>query len=412
MPGADAADFDPLDRRFVESPYERYAALRDESPVLWSELLCGWVVTRFDDVAAVLRDPTVSTSIRNATPTPVTRFELASLAEQPRAARTMVLLDDPDHGRIRRLMAEPFRARSVAHLSALIEERVGRALDGLRARFGGGVAEFDLIDEIAYPLPVEIFSRWLGMPEEANPRFREWTRWVARSRDPLSGPDRAAFFEALDAMYAYLEEQAEHRRRQPADDLLTYLVHAEDGGERLSHEELMAQLVTLYMAGHEPTAGLVGNGVVALVEHPDQLARLRDDQGLVRNAVAELLRYDGPNQFVRRVLTQPSVLSGVELPAGAVVYPSLAAANRDPRRWGATAEQVDVGRHDAAQHLQLGSGAHACLGAHLARLQAEVFFTAIIGRLEGLELAGAPVWSDRMFIRGLSSLPVRCKVAA
>jgi cytochrome P450 len=408
----DPVRFDPLDPAFIASPYGQYAELRDHDPVHRSQLLCGWVITRYEDVAAVLRDPSMSSDIHKAVPTPITELELAGLAENPRASRTVVHLDDPDHGRVRRLLAEPFRVREVNRLASLVEQRVGQALDRLRDERGAGEITLDLVEELAYPLPVEIFSEWLGVPEEANPAFRRWVGWVARSRDPLNVTERAELFAALDAMYDYLAGQAEAKRRAPAGDLLSYLVHADDDGDRLSHDELMSQLVTLYMAGHEPTAGLVGNGVLALLQQPEQLARLRTEPALVRNAVSELLRYDGPNQFVRRITTRPTVVGVVEVPEGAVLYAGLASANRDPRRWGATADTVVVDRSDAGQHLQFGAGAHACLGAHLARLQAELFLRAFLGRLEGLELAGEPVWSNRMFIRGLSSLPVRCRIGA
>jgi cytochrome P450 len=226
----------------------------------------------------------------------------------------------------------------------------------------------------------------------------------------MSLEERDDFYRALDAMYDYLAEEAERRRGAPAGDLLSYLVHVEDEGDRLTHDELMSQLVTLYMAGHEPTAGLIGNSILALLAHPDELARLRDDPSLLRNAVAELLRYDGPNQFVRRITTRALTIGGTDLPAGAVLYPGLAPANRDPRRWGSTADTVVVDREDAGQHLQFGGGVHACLGAHLARLQAERFLGALLTRLDDIELAGEPVWSTRMFIRGLRSLPIRCSI--
>jgi cytochrome P450 len=402
--------FDPLDAGFIASPYEQYARLRDDDPVHWSELLQGWVITRFDDVAAVLRDPSMSSDINNAAPNPLTEMELEGLAGHKRASLTVVHLDDPDHARVRKLMAEPFRVREVSRLASLVDERVAAALDRLRDERGGAETTLDLIGDLAYPLPVEIFSEWLGVPEEANPQFRYWTSWVARSRDPMPPAEREELYAALDAMYAYLAEQAEAKRRSPADDLLSYLVHVEDGGDQLSHDELMSQLVTLYMAGHEPTAGLVGNGILALLDHPDQLERLRDEPSLLRNAVSELLRYDGPNQFIRRITTQATAVGDVELPAGAVLFVGLASANRDPRRWGADADAVVVDRADAGQHLQFGAGAHVCLGSHLARLQAERFLGAFLERLDGLALAGDPVWSRRMFIRGLSALPVRCTV--
>jgi cytochrome P450 len=407
----DPTPFDPLDPTYVEWPYPAYARLRDEDPVHWSDLLSGWIVTRFDDVAAILRDPSMSSDIHKATPNPTIDLEMEGLLEHGQATQTIVHLDDPDHARVRKLMAEPFRVREVNRLASLIEQRVDGAIDRLRDERGAGEVDLDLIADLAYPLPVEIFSEWLGVPEEANPQFRIWTSWVARSRDPMSQEEHVELFEALGAMYVYLAEQAELKRQAPTGDLLSYLVHAEAEGEGLSTDELMSQLITLYMAGHEPTAGLVGNGILALLRQPDQLARLQVEPVLIRNAVSELLRFDGPNQFVRRITTQPTRVGDVEVPAGSVLFPGLASANRDPRRWGPTAEQVVVDRADADQHLQFGGGVHACLGAHLARLQAELFVRAILGRLGGIELAGEPVWSTRMFIRGLSSLPVRCTIA-
>lgn len=398
--------FNPFDPEFVASPYEHYAQLRDEDPVHWSDLLWGWVVTRYDDVAAVLAEPTMSSDIALATPTPVTELELQGLRDHGRAARTIVHLDDPDHRQVRRLMADPFRVREVDRLRDVIDQRVGAAADRLAAGSAGSGGRIDLVADFAYPLPVEIFSGWLGIPDEDAPQFRTWTSWVARSRDPLPDEEREEFFAALAAMYEHLEREVAARRDTPTDDLLSHLVTAMIDGQALDHEELMAQLITLYMAGHEPTAGLVGNGVLALLRHPDQLQRLRDDRSLLRGAVSELLRYDGPNQFVRRITAQPMVLQDREIPAGAVLYVGLAAANRDPRRWP-DAEQVVVDRHDAAEHLQFGAGAHSCLGSHFAKLQAERMLDAILTRFTDLELDGDPVWSNRMFIRGLQSLPLR-----
>ena len=421
MSTAAPPQFNPFDPSFTETPYELYAALRDDDPVQYSELLCGWVVTRHDDVVALLRDPTVSSSVHSATPTPVTEIELQRLAEQPRAGRTVVMMDDPDHARTRRLMATPFRASAIEALRGRVHERMHAALDVLaeRGRTVGGPStrgaavpvDFDLVEDFAYPLPVEIFSEMLGVPAEDGPKFRHWTQCVARSVDPvLPDDERDECLAGLDEMCAYLADQAELKRAHPADDLMSHLVHAEIDGERLNDLDLMSQLVTLYMAGHEPTSVLIGSGTLALTRHPSQLEELRDDRSLLRNAIAELLRYDGPNQFTRRITTHPTTLSGVELPAGAVAYAGLASANRDPRFWGDDSEVVRIARPDASKHLQFGAGAHACLGSHLARLQAEVAFDAILDRLVGLEVVGEPVVATRMFLRGLTSLPVRATI--
>jgi cytochrome P450 len=409
--GPGAPTLDPFAPGFAANPYEQYARLREADPVHRSLTMFGWVVTRFDDVGTLLRDPSVSSNIHHATPTPATEVELALLAEAPRASETVVLMDDPDHARVRKLLAAPFRPREVERLRDSVTERTDRAIDELRERHGTGPIEIDLVADLAYPLPVEIFSDLLGLPEEDHPRFRYLSGMVARTTDPLmSTAERAECMAALDEMHAYLEEAADAKRRRPTDDLLSELVHAQVDGEVLTRTELIAQLVTLYLAGHEPVASILAAGTLALVRHPDQLRRLRDEPELLRGAVSELLRYDGPNQFVRRITTRPTVVGEIELPAGEVIYASPAAANRDPARWGDTADQVVVDRPDAGQHLQFGAGVHACLGSHFARTQAEIAFAAILARLDDIELAADPVWNARMFIRGLDQLPVRCTI--
>jgi cytochrome P450 len=406
------AVFDPFEDGFVDDPYDQYARLRTGDPVHRSALLHGWVVTRFDDVGRLLRDRSVSSDIKNATPNPLTIMELQHLAERHRASETIVLLDDPDHARVRKLMSEPFRPREIERLRRRVQERIDGALDDLREERGSGVIDLDLTADFAYPLPVEIFSEMLGVPDEDHARFRYLSQQVARTVDPvMSEAERTECLAALDEMHEYLTLQAHEKRREPADDLMSALVHAaDDDGVPFSDSELIAQLVTLYLAGHEPVASLLGAGTLALLRQPDQLALLQADPTLVRNAVQELLRFDGPNHFMRRITTQPTVIGEVELPAGEVIYASPAAANRDPARWGDDADRVVVDRPDASQHLQFGAGAHACLGSHLARLQAEIAFDAILARLDDLELAGDPVWGGRLFIRGLDSLPIRCSI--
>ena len=289
-------------------------------------------------------------------------------------------------------------------------------VDELAARLGTGApVEFDLIADFAYPLPVDIFCQMLGIPEEDHPVFRYWVNCIARSLDPVMDPaERDELMAATDEMYAFLEQLVASKRGRDDGDILSGLVHAEADGETLSHEELLAQVMTLYVAGHEPTAGLVGNGMRALLDFPEQWAALRADRSLLRNAVAELLRFDGPNQFVRRVAMRDTTFDTpagpVTIPARSVVYLSPGSANRDGAHWGPTVDQVDITREDAASHLQFGAGIHACLGSHLARLQAEVMFTAVLDRFEDIEVAGEPVWSTRMVIRGLNRLPVRARL--
>jgi cytochrome P450 len=420
-PSAGPAVFDPLEEGFVDWPYDQYRRLRADDPVHYSELLHGWVLTRYDDVRSVLRDPTVSSEIDNATPTPITQSEITRRDRDERNSRTLVLLDDPAHARLRKLVSQPFRPSEIEKLRAMVQDKVRTKADELvaaaEATAGpGGAVELDLIADYAYPLPVEIFCRMLGIPDEDHTEFRYWINCVARSLDPVMDQDeRDEVLAGMDQMYDYMDELVEAKRGRDDDDVLSGLIHAEEDGDKLTHDELIAQVLTLYVAGHEPTASVVGTGTLALLDHPDQWAALRADRSLLRNAVAEFLRYDGPNQFVRRIAMRDTTFetpSGpVTVPARSVLYCSPGAANRDEAYWGPTVDQVDIRRSDAGTHLQFGSGVHMCLGTHLARLQAEEMFDALLDRVERFEPAGDPVWSTRMIIRGLNQLPLRAHLA-
>lgn len=400
--GKPRVEFDPFEPGFVEWPYDQYARLREHDPVHRSALLEGWVLTRFDDAATLLRDPHISVELDNAAPSGVVDLQRERIERSGRRSETLVLRDDPDHNRLRRLLQRPFRPRPIEQLRDMVAARVDAAL---AARVPGGA--MDLIADFAYPLPVGVFCQMLGIPDEDSPRFREWTNAVARTLDPVLDDEEHARCTALvDEMYAYLADQVEAKRRDPQDDILTALVHAEDQGDMLTRDELVAQIVTLYVAGHEPTTALIGNGLLALLRHPDQLALLRQRPELVGNAIHELLRYDGPNQFVRRIVVEPTTIGSTRVAPGGVLYVCLAAANHDPARWD-DPETVRVDRPDAPQHLQFGLGVHTCLGTHLARLQAEVAMGALLSRLDDIELAGNPVWSDRMVLRSVQSLPIR-----
>jgi cytochrome P450 len=401
------ARFDPFEPGFVASPYDQYRRLREHDPVHWSELLDGWVLTRHDDVVAVLRDPTVSVELDNARATGAVELQRKRQARSGRSTDTLVLRDDPDHNRLRKLMQQPFGPRPVEGLRAMVGELVDGAMTDLAGR-----GAMDVIGDFAYPLPVAVFNQMLGLPDEDAPRVRSWIQAVARILDPVVDDAEHARCQVLmEEMYEYVAELIELKRAEPADDVLTALVQAEDGGDRLSRDELVAQVVTLYVAGHEPTMALVGNGLLALLRQPDQLALLRARPDLLPNAVNELLRYDGPNQFVRRIALQPLPLGARTIAPGDVIYACVGAANRDPARWD-DPDAVRVDRADAAHHVQFGSGVHHCLGAHLARLQAEVALGALVHRLDDLALDGEPAWSDRMVIRSLQRLPITYRAAA
>lgn len=395
--------FDPMAPGFVESPYEQYAALRSADPVHRSELLAGWVLTRYDDVDRVLRDPTISVEQGNAAGNPLIDVEIARMERDGRSAATLVLRDEPDHGRLRRLLQPPFGPRAVAGLHDLVHDRVAEVLDRLVP-----MGRMDVMADFAYPLPVGIFCDLLGVPPEDSPTFRTWTQAVARNLDPVLDPaERDANLALVDEMEAYLTDLVEEKRRRPGDDLMSALVHVEEDGDRLTPGELVPQVLTLYVAGHEPVTALVGNGLLALLRHPDQLARLQADPSLLHHAVLELLRYDGPNQFVRRIATRPMELSGRAIAPGDVLYCSVAAANRDPEHFGPDADRLVIDRPDAGSHLQFGAGIHTCLGTHLARLQAEAMLGQLLARIEDIELDGDVTWSRRMVLRSVDRLPIR-----
>jgi cytochrome P450 len=394
--------FDPFEPGFDAWPYDQYRRLREHEPVHWSELLSGWVITRYDDVARVLRERAMSSDLDFAEPSPVVDLLRARATRRQGHGVSVVLVDDPEHARLRKVLQVPFTARRVEALRASVAARVDAAFDALVPK-----GAMELIADLAYPLPVSVFCEMLGIPEEEGERFRGWTAAVARSLDLVISEQDYDDCMALQAeMESYLSDVANAKRVQPGDDVVSALIDAEVDGERLTHGELVAQLVTLYVAGHEPTTALVGNGMAHLLANPDQLAALRADPERVPTAVHELLRYDGPNQFVRRIALEPVAIDGHTIEPGQVVYVGIGAANHDPARWGPDAEQLRVDRDDASQHVQFGGGVHHCLGAHLARMQAEVALTALVTRLPDLRLDGPVTWAGRSTLRSVSSVPL------
>lgn len=394
--------FDPFEAAFDAWPYDQYRRLREADPVHWSDLLGGWILTRYEDVSDVLRDRTVSSDLSRANPSPVVDLLRARQGEQADDEMTLVLTDDPEHARLRKAIQAPFTSRAVGKLRSSISRRVDHYIAALVER-----DHFELIDDFAYPLPVEVFCEMLGIPAEAGPQFRRWTAAVARSLDlVISEEDYDACMVELEGMKTYLAEIAEDRRAEPRDDLLSELVHTEVDGAPLTPNEMVAQLLTLYVAGHEPTTALIGNAMAALFAHPAQLARLQTEPGLIPAAVLEFLRYDGPNQFVRRIAVQTLAYGGRRIEPGDVIYVGVGAANHDPARWGSDADGLRIDRPDAAQHVQFGGGIHHCLGSHLARAQAEVALTALLTRLPGLKAGGEVTWSGRMTLRSVSHVPV------
>jgi cytochrome P450 len=407
--------FNPFEPGFTADPYPQYATLVAENPV--QQLAFGpWAVFRYDDAVTLLRDPRLSVAddaVRGANLRVETRRQILGEERAERGTRQMLNLDPPDHTRLRGLVQQVFTPKMIEGLTARVQELV----DGLLAAAVTAAADgrdVDLIRDFAFPLPFLVISEMLGMPDGSDREtLRDLAHTLTLGLEPvLALQHMDEILEASDAMNDHVLDAIEWKRANPADDLLSALIAAERDGtdpdnDGLSLEELLDQVILLYIAGHETTVNLIGNGTLALLRHRDQFERWAADPSLTTGAVEELLRYDPPVQFSRRVTTSPVELGGHAIDAGMFVLTGLASANRDPAKWGATAAELDLGRVGAAQHLSFGSGIHHCLGAALARLEGRVALGTLVARFPRTELAAdEPAWNGRMVLRGLDRLPV------
>jgi cytochrome P450 len=390
--------YNPLDPAFQADPYPTYHALRAAAPVFWLELglpeLPGiWVLSRYADAAAVLRDERFSA----AKPEFLTRAGGGALDRLIR--RNLLVLDPPDHTRLRTLVTKAFTPRVVERLRPRIEAIVGELL---AARLETGTIE--LIADLAAPLPVIVIAELLGIPLEDRAQFKRWSDDLAVIVDgtiALAGIGQAEV--SAGEFHDYLDRIFRERLERPGEDLVSGLVQAQEHGERLTRDELFAICTLLLVAGHETTTNLIGNGVLALLRHPDELARLRTDPALVRTAVEECLRYDSPVQLTSRTALEDVEIEGTTIRRGQEVDTLLGAANRDPAQFPHP-DRFDLGRGEV-RHLSFGHGVHFCLGAALARLEGQIALGAIVDRLPGLQLTGHPLaWRPGIVLHGLAAL--------
>jgi pimeloyl-[acyl-carrier protein] synthase len=387
--------YNPFLPEVRDDPYPTYHVLRETDPVHRSPFMGMWILTRYADVAHVLRDARFLAD----------RTQWEGFQELPDIdpTRSLLSLDPPDHTRLRNLVGKAFTLRVVERLLPQARAIVDRALDAAAARGG-----LELIEDLAYPLPVAVIARMLGVPEADWPRFREWSRVLVANLDPLSiqQSERVAEFKAAqEAIHDYLAGVVAERRREPRDDLISGLIAVEERGDVLSERELLVMLILLLVAGHETTVNLIGNGVLALLRSPDQLALLRDARPeLLDSAVEELLRWDAPVQLTARVVGEDCELGGRALRRGELVMTLLGAANRDPARFP-DPDRLDLARAPN-QHLSFGRGIHFCLGAPLARLEGRIAIGELVRRFPGLRLAGEPERSETITLRGLRRLPL------
>jgi cytochrome P450 len=377
-----------------EDPYPRYRRLREISPIVRADD-GALVVTRHADCTAVTRDPRLGHM-----PQHMLEFVRADWAEHPalRMLFTSLLTQNPpDHTRLRRLVSSSFTARRVQAL----QPRIAQMVDDLLAKMSGDV---DFVEAFAFPLPVNVIGELLGVPEPDRAQFQDLVRdWTQVLEDITSKILRTAD-PAAAAIHDYLAGLAAERRRKPGDDLISALVAAEEDGEKLTEDELLTMAALLFAAGFETTTNLLANSLVALLGNPDQLELLRHQPGLAAGAVEELLRYDSPVQLLSRVVWEDVEIAGVPVAAGERIVAYLGAGNRDPERF-AEPDTLDLGRRDNAP-LSFGGGIHFCLGAPLARLEAQIAIPALLARFPRLAAAGEPGRRDSLAIRGLTTLPI------
>jgi pimeloyl-[acyl-carrier protein] synthase len=402
MPTSDTLEFNPYLPEVHQDPYPLYHRLRATDPVHRSSL-GFWVLTRHADVLAVLRDPHMSRDPRRSERVELLRSSprVEELLAAEEAAPSMLFVDPPDHTRLRALVNKAFTPAAVERLRPRVEAIVAGQLDRVA---GAGAA--DVVEDLAYPLPVTVICELFGVPEADRARVRAWSRELVRLLDPLVASDalERALLARLE-LRGYLRGLIAERRPHPAGDLLSALIAAEDQGHQLTEAELVSMCVLLLIAGHETTVNLIANGTLALLGHPEAAARLRADPGLAGSAVEELLRYDSPVQFTSRHATADLDIGGHRVRAGETVIAVLGAANRDLALF-ADPDRLDLSR-TPNRHLAFGGGIHFCLGAPLARMEARIAIPALLARLPGLELGpGQPVRRDTVTLRGLASLPV------
>jgi cytochrome P450 len=386
----------------LADPYSVYHKLRSTTPAFWAAQLDAWIVTTYEGVSAGLRNPLLSSDRFGRMQKRLAAKGLDLVLDEQK--RSMIHMDPPDHTRLRGLVNKAFTPRAVDAMEARIQGLIDGLLDAVQP-----AGKMDVIADLAYPLPVIVIAEMLGVPAEDRARFKHWSDEISI----MLGGDAAALpesvlrrvVEARQELGDYFRAVVTRRRQQPGNDLLTALVQAEEGGGRLTEDEIYSMAVLLLIAGNETTTNLIGNGLLALLRHPDQHRRLWDDGALVPSAVEEMLRYDGSVQLTTRLATADLPMYGTTIQGGQGVYLMLAAANRDPAQFPQP-DRFDVARSDN-KHVAFGAGPHFCLGAPLARLEARVVLRTLRRRCPNLRLASDRAeYRNNFNLRGLKALPV------
>jgi cytochrome P450 PksS len=399
------ATLDITSPRFKANPYPLYKRLRNETPVCPTRLPDGrvaWLVARYDDAAVVLKDPRFAKDRRRVPEQRRSPLERIIGPLVRTLQYNMLFLDPPDHTRLRNLVHKAFTPRLIERMRERMQVLADELLDD-----AAHTREWDLVDGYALPIPATVIADLLGVPDTDRDLFH---RWSSKMVSITSGGQLLMALPAALSFMSYLKRLFALRRLDPSDDLTTALVQAEEEGDHLSADELLSMVFLLLVAGHETTVNLIASGTLALLEQPDQLARLRHQPELLESgaAVEELLRFTSPVQVAtERYALQDVELSGTTIPSGALVLAMVGSANRDERQF-ADPDRLDLGR-TPNPHLAFGQGAHYCLGAPLARLEGQIAFSTLIRRMPDFHLAVAPEslpWRRSLFLRGIDHLPI------
>lgn len=389
-----------LDPEVLANPYPLYQRLRDEDPVHWDPFLHAWVVTRYADVVTVFQRFSAD---RTPTPEQLTALGMAELAPLAQVmVRQMLFLDPPDHARVRSLASKAFTPARVAVLRSHIQEITNTLLDAVQEK-----GEMEVLSDLAYPLPAIVTAEMLGVPTSD---WRQLTSWSADFAQMLGNfqhnPDHVQkALHSLEKMVAYFQAAVHEQRNHPREGLISAFLQAEIDGDRLNEEEIIANTIVTMVGGQETTTNLIGNGLLTLLRHPDQLEKLRADLSLIPSAVEELLRYESPSQHTARLAPDDGELGGKTIQKRQAVIAVMGAANRDPARFP-DPDRLDICRQDN-RHVAFAWASHFCFGAPLARIEGQVAFESVLRRMPDLHLKPGPVtWRENLGLRGLISLPV------
>jgi pimeloyl-[acyl-carrier protein] synthase len=390
-----------LDPEVLANPYPLYQRLRTEDPVHWDPFLHAWVVTRYADVVHVLHH---FSARRTPTPEQLSAMGLAALNPIAQVmVRQMLFLDPPDHTRLRALASAAFTPRRVERLRSHIQEIMHGLLDALVSR-----GQMDLIADFASPAPAIVTAEMLGVPVEDHEQLKEWSADFAEMLGNFQhNPDRfPKVVRSVEEMCSYFRSAMQEQRLHPREGLVSAMMEAEVDGAKLAEDEIIANLIVTMVGGQETTTNLIGNGLLTLLRNPAEMERLRADSSLIPAAVEELLRYESPSQHTARLAPADIEMGGKKIRERQAVIAVMGAANRDPERFP-DPDRLDIARQDN-RHLAFGWAAHFCFGAALARLEGQIAFEAILGRLPNLTLDPTPplVWRDNLGLRGLNALPL------